>query len=253
MLAGTVETLVEAVLAGDAESVAALLERGVAPDSRFDGSTPLYQAAVQGETELARLLLDAGADPDLISGGESEGTPLCAASCYGNVEIVRALLAHRANPNLRENELWTPLRWAASHGHEEVARMLLAAGADPDLASPLVEAARRGSLGVVHALLEHGANPLGSDPEGRTALEIAEDWAGKDVEAELVTRVDLLVGTLEHGQKGVEISTTRTPLPGGTELVSVQASFPDGRAMGSDLETGHAQIAALLRSRRLPA
>jgi hypothetical protein len=168
------------------------------------------------------------------------------------VEIVRALLAHGADPNLREDDCWTPLRWAASHGHEEVTRELLAAGADPDLCAPLVEAARRGSLAVVKALLEHGADPQVTDAEGRTALDLAGEWAGKDVEAELVARVDLLVETLEHSRKGVEVHTRRTPLPNGTELISVQASFPGGRATGSDLETGHAEIAALLRSRKLP-
>jgi len=118
------ETLVEAVLAGDTGSVTALLGEGLSPDSRDEGSTPLYTAAVQGEQALARLLLDAGADPNLRSGDETEGTPLCAAACHGQVEIVRALLAHGADPNLREDESWTPLRWAASHGHEHVAREL---------------------------------------------------------------------------------------------------------------------------------
>ncbi len=252
MLAGTVATLVEAVLNGDPAAVEAMLRDGALPDSRSEGTTPLYTAAVQGEAELTRMLLRAGADPDLRSGDQTEGTPLCAAACHGHVEIVSALLAHGADPNRREDEWWTPLRWAASQGHVEVARVLLAGGADPDLASPLVEAARRGSLGVVTALLEHGADPNRPDIEGRTALEVAEEWAVKDVEAELVARVDLFAGTLEHGQKGAEITTVRTPLPDGTELISVQASYPDGRAMGADLETGHAQIAALLRSRRLP-
>jgi hypothetical protein len=63
----------------------------------------------------------------------------------------------------------------------------------------------------------------------------------------------LLVGTLEHGRRGAEVSTTRTRLPDGTELVSVQASFPDGSATGSEVQTGHARIAALLRARRRAA
>jgi uncharacterized protein len=251
MLARAVETLVEAALAGDAEAVASLLEHGLSPDSRVDGSTALYTAVVQGETRVVTLLLRAGADPNLRSGDEAEGTPLCAAACHGHEEIARTLLAYGAHPNLREAEWWTPLRWAAAHGHAGVARTLLGAEADPDLCSPLPEAARRGSLATVRVLLEHGADPCQRDPGGHTALEIADEWADKDVEAELVARVDLLAGTLESGRKGAEVTTTRTPLSDGTELVSVQASFPDGGATGADLETGHARIAALLRSRRL--
>jgi uncharacterized protein len=252
MLACAVESLVEAVIAGDASAVAILLEDGLPPDSRHEGSTALYRTAVAGETDLAELLLCAGADPDLLSSGESEGTPLCAASCWGFVGIVRALLAHGANPNLPEDDAWTPLRWAAAHGHEEVVRELLANGADPDLRAPIGDAARRGSLCVVRALLEYGANPTEPDLEGSTALELAEWWIGKDVEGELVARVELLVGTLEHGRRGGEITISRTPRPDGTELVSVRASFPDGAETGAEVETGHEQIAALLRSRRVP-
>jgi ankyrin repeat protein len=252
MLAGAVETLVDAVRAGDVEAVAAMLQEGQPPDGRVEGSTALYTAAAQGQTDVALLLLKRGADPNLRSGDQTEGTPLCAAACHGYLEIVCGLLAFGADANLREDDWWTPLRWAAAHGHVEVARALLDAGADPDLGAPLAEAARRGSLGVARVLLEHGANPAELDPQGRTALEVAEEWAGKDVEAELAGRINRLAGTLESGRPIDKITTTRTPLGDGTELVSVQAKFPDGGAMGADLETGHARIATMLRSRRVP-
>jgi len=254
MLDGVLETLVEVVAAGDAKAVATMLGNGVPPDSRHEGTTALYTAAVAGDAGLVELLLRAGADANLLSAGPGgEGTPLCAAACWGYVDVVRSLLAHGADPNQAEDEWWTPLRWAAAHGHEAAARELLDAGADPDLKAPIGDAARRGSIGVVRALLEHGADPDETDAEGQTALEVAEWWEGRDAEAELVARVDLLVGTLEHGRRGAEVSTTRTRLPDGTELVSVQASFSDGSATGSEVQTGHARIAALLRARRRAA
>jgi uncharacterized protein len=254
MLAHVLETLVEAVAAGDAKAVATMLENGMPPDSRHDGTTALYTAAVAGDAGLVELLLRAGADANLLSAGPGgEGTPLCAAACWGYVDVVRRLLSHGADPNQPEDEWWTPLRWAAAHGHEQAARELLDAGADPNLKAPIGDAARRGSLGVVKALLEHGADPEETDSEGHTALELAEWWERRDVEAELVARVDLLVGTLEHGRRGAEVSTNRTRLPDGTELVSVHASFPDGSATGSEVQTGHARIAALLRARRRAA
>ena len=254
MLTGVLETLVEAVAAGDAQAVARMLENGVPPDSRQDGTTALYTAAVAGDAQLAELLLRAGADANLLSSGPGgDGTPLCAAACWGYLDVVRSLLAHGADPDQPEDESWTPLRWAAAHGHEAVARQLLDAGADPDLNAPIGDASRRGSLGVVRALLEHGADPDETDSEGQTALQLAEWWEGRDIEAELVSRVDLLVGALEHGRRGAEMSATRTRLPDGTELVSVQATFPDGSATGSEVQTGHARIAALLRARRRAA
>ncbi|MEU6847701.1 ankyrin repeat domain-containing protein [Streptomyces sp. NPDC046716] len=121
-----------AILAGDAGGVRAVLSRrGASPERRFaDGATPLYVAAVQGEAEVVRVLLEAGAAPDRESEGPgSEGTPLCAAACWGHTETVRRLLAHGADPGLREDHGTgrTPLEWADSGPHPETAALLRAA------------------------------------------------------------------------------------------------------------------------------
>ncbi|MFE9474080.1 ankyrin repeat domain-containing protein [Streptomyces griseofuscus] len=97
-----------------------------------DGTTPLYTASVNGEAEIARLPLTAGARPDTESAGPgAEGTPLCAAACWGHTETVRALPAHGADPNLREDHGTgrTLLQWALIGPHTETADRLAAAGA----------------------------------------------------------------------------------------------------------------------------
>ncbi|MEV7321938.1 ankyrin repeat domain-containing protein [Streptomyces sp. NPDC093970] len=125
--------LFEAVLSADATSVKDLLRRGADPARRnTDGTTPLYLASVQGEAEVARLLMEAGASPDAESSGPgSEGTPLCAAACWGHVSTVRELLAHGADPGLREDHGvgWSPLDWAENGPHPDTAETLRAAGA----------------------------------------------------------------------------------------------------------------------------
>ncbi|MFJ3651151.1 ankyrin repeat domain-containing protein [Streptomyces murinus] len=99
---------------------------------------PLYRrhrpatASVNGEAQIALLLLTAGARPDTESAGPgAEGTPLCAAACWGHTETVRALLAHGADPNLREDHGTgrTPLEWALLGPYPETADRLTAAGA----------------------------------------------------------------------------------------------------------------------------
>jgi len=221
---------------------------GGRPASRGGETTHLYWASAQGEIDLVRLLLGEGADPNERS-PDGEGTPLCAAACHGDTEIVRELLDHGADPNLKEDEWFTPLRWAASNGHLETALVLLDRGADPELGFPLAAAARRGSLGVVRALLDRGADPAASDYDGHTPLAIAAEWTDKDVEAELVTRVGLLARSRGDGLKGAEIVRSREPAGDGTDLVSVEARFPDESSLGADLQTGHAEIAAVLRAR----
>ncbi|MBG0850379.1 ankyrin repeat domain-containing protein [Streptomyces spinoverrucosus] len=125
--------LFEAILAADPARVKALLRVGANPErGNSDGTTPLYLACVQGEAEVARLLMKAGASPDTESKGVgSEGTPLCAAACWGHTETVRELLTHGADPNLREDygTGWSPLDWANNGPHPETAELLITAGA----------------------------------------------------------------------------------------------------------------------------
>lgn len=121
-----------AILLGDAVQVKALLRAGADAERRdSEGTTPLYQASVMGAAEIARLLLAAGASPDVESRGlGAEGTPLCAAACWGHSETVRELLAHGADPHLREDHGTgrTPMEWANEGPHLETVALLIAAG-----------------------------------------------------------------------------------------------------------------------------
>ncbi|MEV0727679.1 ankyrin repeat domain-containing protein [Polymorphospora sp. NPDC050346] len=122
--------LVEAALTAETRTVARLLRAGADPDAPDrDGTTPLYVAAVQNSGEAVRLLLTAGAAPDLESGHGDQGTPLCAAASWGHVDVVRELLAHGADPDRREDHGTgrSPLDWAVRGGHTEVADLLLVA------------------------------------------------------------------------------------------------------------------------------
>ncbi|MEV2191902.1 ankyrin repeat domain-containing protein [Streptomyces phaeochromogenes] len=125
--------LFSSILAGDTTRVKASLRAGANPEQAdSDGTTPLYVASVNGEAQIARLLLTAGASPDAESSGlGSDGTPLCAAACWGHTETVRELLAHGADPNLHEDHGTgrSPLRWANIGPHRETADLLRSAGA----------------------------------------------------------------------------------------------------------------------------
>jgi DNA-binding CsgD family transcriptional regulator len=129
--------LTSAILASRTARVGSLLQRGT-PVNGADkyGTTPLYKAAVQGETEIVRMLLEAGADPDRESRGEDEGRPLCAAASWGRTDIVRLLLEHGADPNAVESQgqgRMTALAWAKHGGHIEVVELLLENEADLSL------------------------------------------------------------------------------------------------------------------------
>ena len=164
-------------------------------DPQF-GSTALYTAAYQGHSVCVRLLLDAGADKEVMS---TVGcTPLFVAAGNGHDAVVRMLLDAGADKDRRGANGTTPLFVAAEKGHEVSVRMLIKAGADKERAqnegcTPLCVAAESGHDRVVRALLAAGADkdrqtnngwsPLlfaASEGHGAVARTLIDAGADKD-------------------------------------------------------------------------
>lgn len=146
---------------GDLESMAFCVARGADLEGVGTGNTPLWQAASAGQIEavrdllargakvdggdetalmgavfhpeVARLLLEHGADVQRVSRGEDPRTVLAYALeiQFGTDAVVDLLLEHGANPNLG-SQTRSPLQLAAERGRFEAARALLAAGAKPE-------------------------------------------------------------------------------------------------------------------------
>ena len=91
-----------AMSVGDRRLVELLLERGADPNrGNAHGWTPLHQAGYGGNTEMARMLLAAGARPDVSARGDG-GTPLVVALFWGHREVAELLAEHGVRPrNLR--------------------------------------------------------------------------------------------------------------------------------------------------------
>jgi hypothetical protein len=106
-----------------------LMERGMSPHHRtWHGVTLLHDMAQNGDLVKARLLLDHGAELDVIE-DEYRSTPLGLAARWGRRPLVELLLSRGANPNAAGAAWSTPLAWARKKGHAEIERMLVAAGA----------------------------------------------------------------------------------------------------------------------------
>ena len=75
-----------------------------APDTWTpDGFTPLHIAAFARNTEAARRLLEAGADPNAFATASfARVTPLGTCRFAGAAEVAELLLAHGADPSLTE-------------------------------------------------------------------------------------------------------------------------------------------------------
>ena len=130
-----------AVILGHTDIVALLIQKGAVVDAKDKlGRTPLVSFAATGgsEIEIAKMLLAAGAGPDIESAKDDESpTALQYAAETGNVELVELLLAAQVDVNHRNTLGWSPLHQAVQNVRLEIARLLIAHGADVNLANNL--------------------------------------------------------------------------------------------------------------------
>lgn len=122
-----------------------------APIPSWSGATPLFIAATCGCTTEVGWLIDHGATLEVRnSNGE---TALVQAVRWCRTTTVALLLARGADPNARDQDGWTVLMAVGSIRSESAKNLIV-------------------------ALLDHGANPSATTPDGHTAPEILMEIAG---------------------------------------------------------------------------
>jgi ankyrin repeat protein len=209
----TQNQLIEAVKAGKIEQVLSLLEQDSSLVNAHSacGSSAIVLATYYGHPEIARLLVERGAELDLF---EAEMTgrverlrelldespkranavapdgfgPLGLAAFFGHLPAVELLLARGAQVNTpsQNDQQVMPLHSAAAGRHLEIARLLLAKGADPRARqvggfTPLHSAAQNGQLELVELLIQSGADPDARSDDGRFPLDLAHESNHSDV------------------------------------------------------------------------
>jgi len=150
----------------------------------------LFTAIHRGAAGDAERLLKNGANPGAV---DAEGTPaLMAATLFADTRMVELLLQHGADPNQPGPSGTTALMWAVPD--LEKVRLVLAHGAKVNARSEtertalLVAASYPGTVSVLQALLDHGADLHAQDRGGATALGRAVRSADAGVVRFLVER-----------------------------------------------------------------
>lgn len=107
-----------------------------------DYENPLVVACFRGNTEVVRLLIEAGADPDSpfeidVAGEQVKqwGHPLWLAANRGHYDTVKLLLECGANPNTAVYASGNAVCWAYQYGHKHIADLMFQHGAVADLLS----------------------------------------------------------------------------------------------------------------------
>jgi uncharacterized protein len=121
--------LLIAALAGQADMVELLLERGADINIRNKrGLTALHAAAYGGNLQVVELLVAKGASVN-DSSNLFKMSPLHAAAEEGHADVVKALLDAKAAIEAQERNGYTPLTQAGWREHWDAADLLMKAGA----------------------------------------------------------------------------------------------------------------------------
>ena len=185
-----------------------------------DGATALIIAIINANYDFAAMLLDAGANPNIVEKDSAMGPLYAAADMHrlavghgrpnpkpsgalDAVDIVRKLLEQKADPN-------ATLKAAIMQRQHTAGDGTLTAGA-----TPLMRAAKSGDIAIVRLLLDAGADPKATLANGNNVLMLAAGLGWRDGSPaapsydqgppeEAVQTIELLL------EKGLDINATNT-------------------------------------------
>lgn len=102
----------------------------------WKGTTPLMDAAEEGDINAVKALLDKGAD---VNKSGPDYTALMVASARGRTDVVKLLMDRGADVNMVISSGMCALAFAAENGHTGIVEILVEKGADVDKAIKALE------------------------------------------------------------------------------------------------------------------
>lgn len=168
-----------------------ILNYGSDPNNKNgEGTSPMFQSVSMQRLDIATLLLDRGADPNLPGpkhllwpstyqppflrlllsrGADYTKAPgiMELATSVNNIESVRILLNAGVNPNAKKDGVYTPLCSAIRDNRADIVTLLLASGADPNVPAseyPCFKCVTHHRSHFLPQIIEAGGDP--SEPRG---------------------------------------------------------------------------------------
>lgn len=177
-----------AVLVSDTKSTEHYILQGADVNSRDHkrGWTPLLYATEAGDEKIVSLLLRYEADPNMVS-TQDEISALHRAASNGHLEIAKKLIDSGADINCTDTKLRsTPLMWAVFKRQQSIVRLLLDNKALINVRghrgeSALLIAVSNQDVDIVRLLLAHDAIRDRPDIYGVTPLQEAIRLNNKEI------------------------------------------------------------------------
>jgi len=151
----------------------ALRQDAAGPVDKAEANRRLLAAATDGDPDAAALALRAGADLETV--GEHRRTPLLLAVTHDRTDVARVLVALGANPNALDDQHDTPWLVTGVTGSVAMLEALLPAG--PDLTNrnrfggvSVIPASERGHVDYVRRVVQTGIDVNHVNDLGWTAL-----------------------------------------------------------------------------------
>lgn len=124
------EAFARAVSEGNDEAVQLFLRAGFSPDARDAHGVPVLSLAIRGRhRSIMKILIERGADVN-VSSEDRGDTPLMEAAVRGEPEILEELLSCDADLNVVNKNRQTALMLAIGESYIQIAKRLIEAGAE---------------------------------------------------------------------------------------------------------------------------
>jgi ankyrin repeat protein len=217
---------------GELDVAKSLLDAGADVDARNKSlDTPVHQAALNGKCEAVKLLVDRGADLTLCDNDGNQ--PLHIACSVGNEKMVRTLLSLGADVVGRNSiNGYSAAHVAAREGHDVLCGILHAHGGKAVLNAlndareqPLHRAAAHGQRQVVAVLINVGADVSAVDANGDTALHLAAIFGMPATCEELVAAGAPIDAVDEDEQTALHLACVAKKIDAACALVDLGANF----------------------------
>jgi ankyrin repeat protein len=175
--------------------------------------TPLHYAALCGLLSVVKFLAIEHPQHIHYRGCDDETTPLHLASRQGHLEVARFLVECGADVTAEDKYGWTALHVVSSEGHIDLARLLIKCGADVTAQSrvgstPLHVALSESHFDLAQLLIEHDADVTAQRNDGRTVLHVVSYMDHLDLARLLIERGADVTAQDEDGWTALHVASS---------------------------------------------